>query len=135
MEDKKGAWMLQFFQEKSKTVRPPRIGPRKASQSPSKAKAKIFGVEAGSAWTGNLPRGWTDKSKAKFWKSMTGDNQHKITQCHSKIDGHVSDPWGFCAALGRTQGYKPVRTKKQSEAQVSTAWPQLMRPMGKKKRS
>ena len=111
---------------KAKVAKPPRVGPRKASKSPSKVKAKVYGVEAKEATWGNLPHGWTQDSVMKFWSTLTGDAQHKLTQCHDKIDGHVSNPWAFCGSLGSHVGYKPVR-KKQSEAAVSTGFPQLMR--------
>lgn len=55
-------------------------------------------------WEGPLPKGWTDKSRAKFANSMAQgecgeDAAHPVKTCMDKIDGHVDDPGAFCASL------------------------------------
>lgn len=51
--------------------------------------------------------GWSDERIDAFWGSLTGDAEHKITQCMNKMDGKVDDPGAFCNALGKRAGYKP----------------------------
>ena len=46
------------------------------------------------AWK-NLPEGWTDDSRRKFWESIGGS----VTKCMAKVDGHVTDPGAFASAL------------------------------------
>lgn len=47
-----------------------------------------------------LPRGWTDKSRKKFWDTLTGDDKHKVTECIKKMEGtSISNPGAFCGAL------------------------------------
>lgn len=54
-----------------------------------------------------LPRGWTEDSLQRFWRSLTGDRKHKITQCIKKIEKNpeIDDPKAFCASLARRIGY------------------------------
>jgi len=42
-----------------------------------------------------MPKGWTDESRKKFWKSVGGD----VKKCMKKMEGKVSDTGAFCAAL------------------------------------
>lgn len=52
-----------------------------------------------------MPKGWTNESRKKFWESLTGDVKHKVTKCIKEMDGKVSDPGAFCAALAdRVEG-------------------------------
>jgi len=60
------------------------------------------------AWE-TLPRGWTQASLRSFWDSLTGDVEHKITQCMERMEGKVSDTGAFCASLARQVGYEPER--------------------------
>jgi len=54
-----------------------------------------------------LPRGWTEDSLRRFWRSLTGDRRHKITQCIKKLsDTDITDPAAFCASLARRVGYE-----------------------------
>jgi len=46
------------------------------------------------AWK-NLPEGWTDDSRRKFWESIGGSLQ----KCMAKVEGHVTDPGAFATAL------------------------------------
>lgn len=52
-------------------------------------------------WQGPLPKGWTDSSRAKFYKSMSqADHEEGPTKaCMDKIGSHVDDPGAFCASL------------------------------------
>jgi len=43
----------------------------------------------------SLPRGWTEKSLRSFWNSIGGS----VSECIEKMEGRVSDPATFCAAL------------------------------------
>lgn len=43
----------------------------------------------------NLPEGWTDDSRRKFWESIGGS----VAKCVAKVAGHVTDPDAFAAAL------------------------------------
>lgn len=47
----------------------------------------------------SLPKGWTKKSVNKFWGSLTGDAEHKATECIEKMKGKVDDPAAFCTSL------------------------------------
>lgn len=51
-----------------------------------------------AAWE-SLPKGWTEDSVKKFWSSLTGDAEHKVTSCISDMEGKVDDPGAFCASL------------------------------------
>jgi len=51
-----------------------------------------------------LPRGWTEDSLRKFWKSLTGDRKHKITACMKKMAGIIDDPGAFCGGLASRLG-------------------------------
>jgi hypothetical protein len=64
----------------------------------------IQGAPAEDKWAGPLPKGWTDKSRSSFYKSMGGDEESGHEEgptktCMDKIGSHVSDPGAFCAAL------------------------------------
>lgn len=58
-----------------------------------------------AAWD-NLPKGWTQDSVESFWKSLTGDKDHKITECMLKMEGKVTDPGAFCGSLASAVGYR-----------------------------
>lgn len=62
----------------------------------SKAVAARYLRSAGK-WR-SLPKGWTEKSLQKFWKSLTGKAEHKVTACIEHMTGKVDDPGAFCAA-------------------------------------
>jgi len=57
----------------------------------------------------SLPKGWTEESVKSFWKSLTGDRKHKITQCIKKMTGDMDNPEAFCASLAQRVGYEPAR--------------------------
>lgn len=54
----------------------------------------------GHKWK-KLPKGWTRKSREKFWDTLTGDSKHPVTKCIEKMEGKsgIDDPGAFCAAL------------------------------------
>jgi hypothetical protein len=64
------------------------------------AQARALREVEAEPW-GRLPKGWTQESLRKMWKSLTGDRKHKVTACAKKMAGKVSDPWAFCASLVR----------------------------------
>jgi len=48
----------------------------------------------------SLPKGWTQESAEKFWKTLTGRaSKHKVSACIRKLEGKVSDAGAFCASL------------------------------------
>jgi len=53
-----------------------------------------------AAWD-KKPKGWTDDSLEKYWKSLTGDRKHKITACMKKMKDKIDNPGAFCASLAR----------------------------------
>jgi hypothetical protein len=54
----------------------------------------------GHKWKGPLPKGWTDKSRKKFWDSLTSRApKHKVSQCIKRMGGKVDNPGAFCASL------------------------------------
>lgn len=55
-------------------------------------------VKQEADWAGPLPKGWTDKSRSKFYDSMSHEEGPTKT-CMKKIDGHVDDPGAFCGSL------------------------------------
>jgi hypothetical protein len=54
----------------------------------------------------DMPKGWTEESRQKFWDSLTGDRVHKISKCIKEMTGKVSDPGKFCGALAARVGYR-----------------------------
>jgi len=59
-------------------------------------------------WEG-LPEGWTKESATKYWKTLTGDNKHKITKCMKEMKGKVGNPGAFCGSVSRLVGYEPKK--------------------------
>lgn len=82
------------------------IGVRKPSTLPLVAGGafqwgKIPAAQNESKWE-DLPKGWTDDSRAKYANSMAKEEceqEGAVDTCISKIDGHVDDPGAFCASL------------------------------------
>jgi len=76
----------------------------------------------GHKWK-KLPKGWTDESRKKFWDSLTSRApKHKVTQCINRMEGKVSNPGAFCAALAdrvipgwREEAAKERRKKKKAK--------------------
>ena len=61
-----------------------------------------------------LPKGWTDESVKKFWKSLTGDSKHKVTKCIERMKDKFDDPGAFCASLAdKVTGTTKWRGKKK----------------------
>jgi len=46
-----------------------------------------------------LPKGWTRKSLVKFWKTLTGNAEHKVTECMKKLKPHFDDVGAVCGSL------------------------------------
>jgi len=69
-------------------------------------------IKSADGWE-TLPKGWTDDSVKKFWKSLTGENKHKVTKCMKKMEGKFDDPGAFCASLAdKVEGTTMWRGKK-----------------------
>lgn len=69
--------------------------------------AKVLGYKIEAKKWESLPRGWTMESVKKFWKSLTGDRKHKITQCIGKMKGKMDNPGAFCGSLAKKVEYSP----------------------------
>jgi hypothetical protein len=56
----------------------------------------LLAADANTAakWKG-LPKGWTQESVKKFWKSV-GES---VSKCSDKMEGKVDDPGAFCSSL------------------------------------
>jgi hypothetical protein len=70
------------------------------------------------------PKGWTDKSRKKFWESLTSAApKHKVTECIKRMDKHMGGNAGaFCASLADrvTPGWrKEVSKDKKKKASLS----------------
>jgi len=64
------------------------------------SKSILEGNEKEAAkWEGPYPKGWTKESLKKYWNTLVGDLKHKVSACMRRMEGKVSDPGGFCAAL------------------------------------
>mgnify|MGYP006289140913 CR=1 FL=1 len=62
-------------------------------------------VRTADEWR-DLPNGWDDDSRKKFWDTLTGDHKHKITECIKQMTGKVDDPGAFCGGLAARVGYR-----------------------------
>jgi hypothetical protein len=92
--------------------------------------------EAADKWKGPLPKGWTDKSRMKFWDTLTsGAPKHKVTECIKKMEGKVSNPGAFCASLadrsipGWREEAAKERRKKKAFAELEKAAATLNQPL------
>ena len=63
------------------------------------------------AWN-NLPEGWTDEGRRKFWEAIGGS----VQKCMAKVAGHVTDPSAFADALKNrieSLGWRGIEEKKR----------------------
>jgi len=85
----------------------PECATKMASLGIRKVRASVlFGERAlvAARWE-DMPKGWTEESRKKFWEGLTGDVKHKVTKCIKEMQGKVSDPGAFCASLAdRVEG-------------------------------
>jgi hypothetical protein len=68
--------------------------------------ARRFLRRTAAKWE-DMPKGWSDASREKFWNTLTGDVKHKVTKCIKKMEGKggIDDPGAFCASLAdRVEG-------------------------------
>ena len=63
-----------------------------------RAMSKTAASRVADRWI-NMPKGWTDKSRKKFWDTLTGDVKHKVTKCIKEMEGKIDNPGAFCASL------------------------------------
>jgi len=61
--------------------------------------AVVAGIAKEAIGWSKLPKGWTQESVKKFWKSLTGQAKHKVTKCMKEMKGKFDDPGAFCASL------------------------------------
>jgi hypothetical protein len=97
-------------QEASVLPATPKLSMRKETE---KRKFSIKINPKTGAWE-NLPKGWTEESAKKFWGSLTGEAEHKVTKCIKRMEGKVDDPGAFCASLKRSVADSYKNFKKQS---------------------
>lgn len=77
-------------------------------------KRPVFRRRA-SGWK-KLPKGWTEKSVEKFYKSIGGE----FDACVEKMRGNVDNPEAFCASLiDEVKGTTEWRKKKRKKSAVS----------------
>lgn len=89
----------------------------------------------GHKWKGPFPKGWTDASRKKFWGTLTGRApKHKVTECIKRMEGKVSDPGAFCAALADRviPGWRAeaAKERKNKKAALLTFEPQEIAAYG-----
>ena len=82
-----------------------RMGIEAIAESVVTAAIKEASQRQADKWE-DMPKGWTSESREKFWDSLTGPAEHKITKCMQEMDGKVSDPAKFCGALAARVGYR-----------------------------
>jgi hypothetical protein len=108
------------------------------SEGPSPRLAKARPKNPGGNEWRDLPKGWTDESRKTFWESLTSRApKHKVTQCIKRMDGKVSDPGAFCAALADrvTPGWREEaakerrKKKKKATSQLERAAASLGQPL------
>lgn len=63
------------------------------------ALLSVGGVPKKAKPWSKLPKGWTEESVKAMWRSLTGDEKHKVTACMKKMEGKIDDPGAFCASL------------------------------------
>lgn len=82
-----------------------RMGIEAIAESVVMAAIKEASQRQADKWE-DMPKGWTDESRQSFWDSLTGDKEHRITECMEQMEGKVSDPGKFCGALASRVGYR-----------------------------
>jgi hypothetical protein len=65
----------------------------------SRVKASVVKDSLRKAQWERLPRGWTRKSLEKYWATLTGKVEHKVSKCIRELTNKVTDPGAFCASL------------------------------------
>jgi len=71
-----------------------------------KARKIISRAISAKKWTEYFSS-WSDERCKKMWNSLGGTH----TSCINKMKGHISDPGGYCNALGKRATGKWVREK------------------------
>ena len=64
---------------------------RLASENPAFGKALVAEInKEADRWQGPMPKGWTDKSRKKFWDTLTSAApKHKVTECIKRMNKHM----------------------------------------------
>lgn len=82
-------------------------------------RSMLLPVLKSAAWE-KLPKGWTQDSVKKFWESLTGDKEHKVTECMKKMEGKFDDPAAFCASLrDKVEGSTAWRGERAASAKTA----------------
>ena len=82
-----------------------KVGIASVSEEVVIAAIKEASQKQAAKWE-DMPKGWTEESRQKFWDSLTGDRKHRITKCIKEMEGKVTDPGKFCGALASRVGYR-----------------------------
>ena len=87
-----------------------------------------------------LPKGWTDESVTKFWKTLgKGTPEHKVWNCIYKMTGVFDNPGAFCGGLAdwKDPGWRQEITKQDPDAraQARKYWKAKIKGKGGKKAS
>lgn len=98
--------------------------PHTPAPSPARVAARVA-----KKWK-KLPKGWTEESVKKFWKTLTDRApKHPVSRCIREMDGKVDDPGGFCGGLAdqmipgwREEAAKERREKKASMQRYCGYW-------------
>jgi hypothetical protein len=70
-----------------------------------------------------LPKGWTEKSFQKFWKTISEKSKHPVTLCIEKMKDKMKDPGAFCAAAkDRATGDTSWRSERKASKSEATAF-------------
>ena len=72
-----------------------------------------------------LPKGWTDESVKKFWKSLGSDApKHKVWNCIEKMTGKFDNPGAFCGGLAdwMDPGWRKKKEDPESRAEARKYW-------------
>lgn len=73
-------------------------------------------VRLSRAWH-SKPKGWTDESRERAWRSLTKEApKHPVQKCIDQMEGTVKDPGAFCSAMSdRVRGKSWRRRSKTAE--------------------
>lgn len=82
-------------------------------------------VRLSRAWH-SKPKGWTDKSRAKAWNTLTKDApKHPVSKCMNEMEGKVDDPGAFCSSMSDRVRGTAWRKKKKAQELSPLTGPQI----------
>jgi len=65
-----------------------------------------------------LPKGWTEESVKKFWKTITKESKdHPVSECIKRMGKRMDNPGAFCAGLADEMipGWRQEAARKRRE--------------------